>query len=354
MSDEKWTREDGLLWFEGGCKPHSLYKIGSEHEKFLFDEETHDPIAYRREDGRDIETLLKRLCGCGWKEKYEGENVVGLTHDGGGAITLEPSGQLELSGALQTDLHGVCRETREHLRDVVREGRALGIGFLGLGFAPEWVHEEMPFMPKERYGIMRNYMPRVGSRGLMMMHRSCTVQVNLDYGSEEDMRKKMRVGMALQGMVGALFANSPFFEGKDSGMQSFRLHVWRDVDRARCGLVESVFGEGFGFSSWVDYLVDVVPMYFLRRGDKVCDVSGGSFLDLMEGRLKGFEGEYASREDWEDHVSVAFPDVRLKRYIEMRGADAGMLFGLCGLPSLWVGLLYDDGVLDGVYDWLKD
>ena len=349
--------DDLVMWFEQGSKSSGHYRIGAEHEKFPFYNDSGKSVLYRRDDGRDIESLLKSLCYLGWKEVYEGENVIALRHEGGASITLEPAGQLELSGALKRDLHEICEETRSHIRDVVREGEKLGISLLGLGFAPDWKLSEVSIMPKQRYAIMRNYMPKVGKLGLDMMHRSCTIQVNLDYSCEADMAKKMRVGMALQGMVGALFSNSPFVEGRPSEYLSYRLRVWREVDKDRCGLVRSVFSKDFGFADWVDYLLDV-PMYFLKRSGFSHDVTGKSFRDLMEGKLSGFEGEYATMSDWEEHVSVAFPDVRLKRYIEMRGADAGTLFGLCGLPAIWVGLLYDKVVLEDVYrmvyDWEYD
>ena len=354
MGDKRLEKRTWIEWFAAGCTQPKDFAIGAEHEKFLFDVDSHAPIPYKENAGRDIQTLLQELCKeDGWQAVFEGENIIGIKHEDGKAITLEPSGQLELSGALKKDLHGVCRETNEHLRTVVEAGDQLGIGFLGIGFAPVWRLEQMPIMPKKRYDIMRQYMPKVGTKGLLMMHQTCTVQVNLDYASLEDMARKMRVGMALQGMVGALFANSPFAGGKVTNLQSNRLAIWQDVDRQRCGLVESVFRHNFDFEAWVDYLLDV-PMYFLKRAGETIDVTGESFASLQEGTLQGFEGDFATIEDWQEHVSVAFPDVRLKRYIEMRGTDAGSSLGLCCMPAIWVGLLYDEGVLQDAANFVQD
>jgi glutamate--cysteine ligase len=296
--------------------------------------------------------MLEGLQRFGWQPVYEGDNVVALKLNGQ-AITLEPGGQLELSGAPLATLHQTCDEVNTHLAQVQDVANELGVGFLGLGFQPKWSYADTPIMPKGRYGIMRAYMPTRGKLGVDMMFRSCTVQVNLDFGSEADMVNKLRVGLALQPVATALFANSPFLEGKPNGYLSYRSHVWTDVDPDRTGFLPWVFEDGMGFERYADYALDV-PMYFVYRNGTYHDVSGQSFRDFLAGKLPGLPGERPTLQDWEDHLTTLFPDARLKHFIEMRGADGGPWRRLCALPALWVGLLYDQTAQDAAWDLVKD
>jgi len=330
-------------WLASQAKEQSLWRIGTEHEKFLFHKADNRPVGYEGERG--IQTILKRL-----QAEYqmtpimEKGHIIGLKDNQGGSITLEPGGQLELSGAPLENLHQTCKETGAHLNQMKHVISDLEIGMLGLGFQPIWGRDDISWMPKGRYKIMREYMPKRGNLGLDMMLRSCTVQVNLDYADERDMVRKFRTSLALQPVATALFANSPFKDGKLSGLKSTRAHVWTDTDPDRCGVPEIVFDSGFGYEAWIDYILDV-PMYFLHRGDDYLDVSGLSFAEFMAGRLTGFEGQYPLLHDFEDHITTAFPEVRLKGYLEMRGADSGSWNNICALPALWVGTLYDDEAL---------
>jgi glutamate--cysteine ligase len=284
----------------------------------------------------------------------EGPNVIGLSDvTGGGAITLEPGGQFELSGAQVETVHQTYSEIMAHFAQVREVSRPLGVGFLGIGMTPDWSRSEMPKMPKGRYDIMTAYMPKVGTLGLDMMYRTCTVQTNLDFSSEADMVKKLRVSLALQPLATALFANSPFTDGKPNGFLSFRSEIWRSTDNDRAGMLPFAFEPGMGFERWVDYALDV-PMYFVKHGDEYVDVAGQSFRDLLAGKLPGMPGARATISDWANHLSSIFPEVRLKRYLEMRGADSGPLPNLLALPALWVGILYDDGCLDAAWDMVKD
>jgi glutamate--cysteine ligase len=347
------TRDELVAWFAQGCKPKSQFRIGTEHEKFAFLTEGHGPVPY--EGRRGIRSLLEGMQAMlGWEPIMEGPNIIGLADvTGGGAISLEPGGQFELSGAPLETVHQTAAELSAHLAQLREVARPLGIGFLGLGMTPDWTRADMPMMPKGRYRIMTAYMPKVGSLGLDMMYRTCTVQTNLDYSSEADMVKKLRVSVALQPVGTALFANSPFTEGRPNGFLSFRSEIWRDTDNQRAGMLPWAFEPGMGFERWVDYALDV-PMYFVKRGDQYIDVAGQSFRDLMAGRLPGLPGESATLSDWANHVSTIFPEVRLKRYLEMRGSDAGPWRRLPALPAFWVGLLYDDGCLDAAWDIVKD
>jgi glutamate--cysteine ligase len=279
--------------------------------------------------------------------------IIGLKDGDGGSVSLEPGGQLELSGAPLSNLHQTCAETGRHLRHMRAVSSALGVGMLGIGFQPKWRREDISWMPKGRYQIMQNHMPKVGTMGLDMMLRSCTVQVNLDYADEEDMRRKFRASLALQPIATALFANSPFKDGKPSGWLSGRAHVWTDTDNARCGVPSCVFDSHFGYEQWIDYILDV-PMYFLHRGEDYVDVAGKSFRDYLAGTLAGFEGEPPQMADFEDHITTAFPEVRLKQYLEMRGADSGSWANICALPAYWVGLLYCDDALAEAEDLVRD
>jgi glutamate--cysteine ligase len=346
-------RRDELVdWIAQGIKPPSHFRIGTEHEKLAFTLEGYQPVPY--EGRRGIRALLEGMQHLlGWQPIMEGENVIGLFDvTGGGAISLEPGGQFELSGAQVETVHQTSSELMAHLAQVREVARPLRIGFLGIGMTPSWTRAEMPQMPKGRYKIMTAYMPKVGKLGLDMMYRTCTVQTNLDFSSEADMVKKLRVSLALQPVATALFANSPFTEGRPNGFLSFRAEIWRDTDKDRTGMLPWAFEAGMGFERWVDYALDV-PMYFVKHGDAYVDVAGQSFRDLMAGKLRGMPGARATISDWSNHISTIFPEVRLKRYLEMRGADSGPLSNLLALPALWAGILYDDVSLDAAWDLVK-
>ncbi len=333
-----------------GEKPPADWRIGTEHEKFGFRLDDLRPPTF---DGdRGIEALLTGLTRFGWEPVDEGGRTIALSKDGA-TVTLEPAGQLELSGAPLENIHQTCREVGSHLFEVKAVADELRLGFLGMGFQPKWRRDEMPWMPKGRYRIMREYMPKVGSLGLDMMTRTCTVQVNLDYASEADMVKKFRVSLALQPVATALFADSPFTEGKPNGYLSYRSHIWTDTDADRTGMLDFVFEDGFGYERYVDYLLDV-PMYFSYRDGVYHDASGQSFRDFLQGRLPVLPGALPTLRDWNDHMTTAFPEVRLKKYLEMRGADGGPWNRLCALPAFWTGLLYDDAALDAAWDLVKD
>jgi glutamate--cysteine ligase len=349
------TRDELVAYIEQGAKPKAEWRIGTEHEKFPFFREGLTPVSYEGPAG--IRALLEGMAGrFGWRPVYDKEHIIALedaSSELGGSITLEPGGQFELSGApLQTVLQ-TCEEVGRHLSQVREIAAPLGLSFLGLGFSPLWTREETPRMPKSRYGIMTAYMPKVGKLGLDMMYRSATVQVNLDFAGEADMVKKLRVSLALQPIAVALFANSPFTEGKPNGYLSFRSAVWLDTDPARTGMLPFAFEDGMGYERYVDYALDV-PMYFVRRNKAYIDVSGASFRDFLEGRLSQLPGEKPTLADWADHLTTLFPEVRLKRFLEMRGADSGPSRSLCALPAFWTGLLYDEAVLGAAYDLIKD
>ena len=332
-------------WIAKGAKPSADWRIGTEHEKFLFHRDSLRPVAYEGDSG--VEAMLHALCkriGDKATPIIEKGKIIGLKDGDGGSVSLEPGGQLELSGAPLANLHQTCAETGRHLRHMRAVSSALGVGMLGIGFQPKWGRDDISWMPKGRYRIMRDYMPKVGTMGLDMMLRSCTVQVNLDYADEADMRRKFRTSLALQPVATALFANSPFKDGKPSGFLSSRAHVWTDTDNARCGVPACVFDANFGYEQWIDYILDV-PMYFLHRGEDYIDVAGKSFRDYLAGTLAGFEGEPPVMADFEDHITTAFPEARLKQYLEMRGADSGSWANICALPAYWVGLLYCDDAL---------
>jgi glutamate--cysteine ligase len=353
------SRDELVAYLEAGCKPKSDWRIGTEHEKFGFYKRSHAPVPY---DGdRGIRALLEGLTDrFGWDPVTEKGNSIALSRKDcpkGGVISLEPGGQLELSGAPLETAHQITEELRHHLVEVREVGGELGIGFLGLGFSPKWTLAETPVVPKERYRIMQRYMPKRGKHGLDMMFRTATVQVNLDFSDEADMVAKLRVGLALQPVATGLFANSPFAEGKPNGFQSYRAEMWRDTDPDRTGLIPFAFEQGMGFERYVDYALDV-PMYFVYRDERYIDTAGASFRDFMAGKLQALPGVRPTLDDWADHLTTLFPDVRLKRYLEMRGADAGSSRALCALPALWTGLLYDKEALGGALaltaDWTED
>ena len=336
---------------EQGCKPKEDWRIGTEHEKFGYCKDSLKPLPYRGQ--HSIKAVLEGLrFRYGWDPLFEGEELIGLKK-GGANVSLEPGGQLELSGAPLETIHQTCDEVNTHLREVKDIADEIGVGFIGLGAAPIWRHEDMPLMPKGRYRLMDGYMQKVGTDGTTMMRRTCTVQVNLDFGSEADMVQKLRVALALQPVATALFANSPFFEGKPNGHKSWRSRVWRHLDADRTGMLPFVFEDGFGFERWVDYALDV-PMYFVYRDGEYIDALGQSFRDFLDGRLPAMPGEKPLLSDWADHLTTVFPEARIKQFIEMRGADGGPWRRLCALPALWVGLLYDQAALDAAWDLVKD
>jgi glutamate--cysteine ligase len=343
------TRADLLDVFAKGEKPRDAWRIGTEHEKFVYFTADHRAPSYEEKGG--IHALMIGLTRYGWEPVYEGENIIALS-GADGSVSLEPAGQFELSGAPLENLHQTCAETGRHLQQVKEVGGMLGLGFLGLGLWPDKRRDELPIMPKGRYKIMLDHMPRVGSMGLDMMLRTCTIQTNLDYSSEADMVKKFRVSLALQPLATALFANSPFLEGKPNGYLSYRSHIWTDTDPHRTGMLPFVFDEGFGYERYADYMLDV-PMYFVFRDGGYVDAAGLDFKDFLDGNLSVRPGEKPTKDDWNDHLSTAFPEVRLKSFLEMRGADGGPWNTICALPAFWVGILYDQTALDAVWDLVK-
>ncbi len=332
------------------CKPRNRWRIGTEHEKFAFRLSDHARLPYEGPDG--IGEILSRLTRFGWEPVLERGKTIALAMDGC-AVTLEPGGQFELSGAPLETVHQTCDEVHTHLRQVKEVCDEIGAGMLGIGFDPMSRRGEVPWMPKGRYAIMRRWMQKVGTLGLDMMLRTCTVQTNLDFENEADMVEKYRISLALQPVATALFANSPFREGRPSGLLSLRSHVWTDTDPDRCGMLPFVFEAGYGFERHVDYILDV-PMYFVYRDGVYHDVAGARFRDFMDGKLDGFEGQIPTMNDWSDHMTTNFPEVRLKKYLEMRGTDGGPWRNLCALPAYWVGLLYDSSAQNAAWDLVKD
>lgn len=350
VDDRPLSFEDILNWFQKGEKPADQWRVGAEHEKFVFRLGTHEPVPYEGPAG--IKALLEGLKRFGWQGVYEGETIIGLER-GKANVSLEPGGQFELSGAPLETMHDICQETGEHLNEVKAVADDLGLAFLGLGHTPTWRRDQIPVMPKGRYKIMREYMPKVGGRGLDMMFRTCTVQANLDFASEADMIAKFRVSLALQPIGTALFANSPFVEGKPTGFLSSRANIWTDTDPDRTGMLDFVFKDGFGYETYADYLLDV-PMYFAKRDGRYVDLSGKSFRKFMAGDLPEMPGDRATLKDFADHSTTAFPEVRLKQYLEMRGSDSGPWGRLCALPALWTGIFYDSQALAAAWDLCKD
>ncbi len=343
------SKADLIGVFARGEKPEHAWRIGTEHEKFVYRINDHHAPSYEEKGG--IHTLLIGLTRYGWEPVYEGETIIALSGPDG-SVSLEPAGQFELSGAPLENLHQTCAETGRHLKQVKEVGTMLGLGFLGLGLWPDKTRADLPVMPKGRYKIMLDHMPRVGGMGLDMMLRTCTIQTNLDYSSEADMVKKFRVSLALQPLATALFANSPFLEGKPNGYLSYRSHIWTDTDPHRTGMLPFVFDDGFGYERYADYMLDV-PMYFAFRHGGYLDAAGLSFRDFIDGKLAILPGEKPKVSDWVDHLSTAFPEVRLKSFLEMRGADGGPWSTICALPAFWVGILYDQTALDAAWDIVK-
>ncbi len=334
-----------------GCKPKEDWRIGTEHEKFGYNKDTLLPLPY---DGPcSIKAMLEGLRDTfNWTPVLEAGNIIGLEKNGAN-VSLEPGGQLELSGAPLETIHETCDEVNVHLKEVQTVADRIGAGYIGLGASPDWTHKQVPMMPKGRYRLMTDYMGRVGTHGTQMMYRTCTVQVNLDFSSEADMVQKMRVALALQPVATALFANSPFFEGKENGHKSWRARIWRDLDPARTGMLPFVFKDGMGFEAWVEYMLDV-PMYFVYRDGKYINALGQSFRDFLNGKLPALPGETPTMSDWADHLTTCFPEARLKKFIEMRGADGGPWRRICALPAYWVGLIYDQTALDAAWDLCKN
>ena len=350
-SHEPITRREQLVdYIAAGEKPAAAWRIGTEHEKFGFRLDDLRPLTWEGPQG--IGALLEGLTRFGWERVTENGKLIALLRDGA-SVTLEPAGQFELSGAQLETIHQTCAEVHTHLKEVKTVADELGVGFLGMGFQPKWKREDMPWMPKGRYAIMRRYMPTVGDLGLDMMTRTCTVQVNLDFSDEADMVRKFRTSLALQPIATAMFADSPFTEGKPNGYLSYRSHIWTDTDPDRTGMLDFVFEDGFSYERYVDYLLDV-PMYFSYRDGIYHDLAGQSFRKFMRGELDALPGATPTMTDWVDHMTTAFPEVRMKRFLEMRGADGGPWNRLCALPAFWVGLLYDRTSLDAAWDLVKD
>ena len=349
------SRDELVAWIAAGSKPKERWRIGTEHEKFLFHTDTLGPVPYAGPRGvrRLMEGLMARF---GWLPIMEGDNIIALKRPNGeangGTVSLEPGGQFELSGAPLTSVHELGAETQLHLDQVRAVGDTLGIGFLGVGFSPNWTFAETPRMPKQRYGVMTRYMPLVGSRGLDMMYRTATIQVNLDFADEADMVKKLRVSLALQPIATAIFASSPFAERKPNGFLSLRSEVWRDTDKARTGMLPFAFEPGMGFERYADYAL-AVPMYFIYRDGRYIDVAGASFKDFLDGRLSELPGERPTLDDWSDHLTTLFPEVRMKQFLEMRGADGVRWRRICAVAAFWTGLLYDHSSLDAAWDLVK-
>jgi glutamate--cysteine ligase len=346
------TREELVAYLESGCKPEAKWMLGTEHEKFGYTLNDLRPLPYSGKSG--INAILTGLENeFDWRPVMENGLPIALLDDTGASITLEPGGQLELSGALLDNIHQTCTEVNTHLKQVRAVSEPLGAAFLGMGFQPKWRLEDMEWMPKARYRIMREYMNKVGALGQDMMARTCTVQVNLDFGSEADMVRKFRTSLALQPVATALFANSPFTDGKPNGYLSYRSHVWEDTDPDRTGMLPFVFDGDMGFEKYTDYMLNV-PMYFVYRDGEYINATGQSFRNFLDGKLPALPGEQPTLKDWEDHLTTAFPEVRLKRFLEMRGADGGPWARLCALPAIWAGLLYHQPSLDAAWDIARD
>src|SRR6478609_6569075 len=344
------SRAQLIAPMQEGEKAPDRWRIGTEHEKLVYKTDDHRAPSYDEPGG--IRDILLEMQEFGWRPVEENGHVIAMAGDDG-TVSLEPAGQLELSGAAVENLHQTCAETGRHLHQVKAIGERCGVGFLGLGMWPDKTRDELPIMPKGRYAIMLRHMPRVGSMGLDMMLRTCTIQVNLDYSSEADMAQKFRVSLALQPLATALFANSPFTEGRPNGYLSYRSHIWSDTDPTRTGMLPFVFEDGFGYERYADYMLGV-PMYFVYRDGKYIDAAGLNFRDFLDGNLSVVPGEHPRIADWVDYLSTAFPEVRLKSFLEMRGADGGPWSKICALPALWVGLLYDQAALDAAWDEVKD
>jgi glutamate--cysteine ligase len=355
VGQEISSANDLVSWMEAGSKPAPQWRIGVEHEKFLFNLESLSAVQFY--GARGVNTILEELIRRdGWMPILEGSNIAALRRPPGeppAKISLEPGCQFELSGAPLQTLHEVSAEAEAHVSRLGAMGQELGFGLLGIGFAPTWRLEETARAPKERYSIMARYMPSVGKHGLDTMYRACSVQVNMDFADEADMVKKLRISLALQPVVTAIFACSPFSSGRPNGYKSFRSEMWRHTDLDRTGMLPFAFEPGMGFERYVEYAIDV-PMYFLVRGSRYIDVAGESFRRFLAGKLDQLPGERPTLQDWSDHVTTLFPEVRLKPFLEMRGTDSGSVANACAVTALWVGLLYDAIAIDGAWQLVKD
>lgn len=348
------TRDDFRQFFQQACTPERDWKIGTEHELFVFDVLTNKPIPF--EGDVSISALMEEMQAFGWQLEKGSKNTSGhsmaMKRDGA-SLTLEPAGQFELSGAPLDTLHETAQEFTTHFKELKQAGEKIGVGFLPLGFHPTATLGGMPRMPKKRYELMRKHMPKVGERGCDIMYRSCTVQVNLDYSSEADMARKMRVGMALQPVAIALWANSPYLEGQQTDYLSFRSHCWTKTDDDRAGFLPQVMNAHFGFDDYIDFALGA-PMCVAKRDGDILGASGLSFSRFMAGELPILPGEKATMDDWQDHLATLFPEVRLKKIVEMRGSDCAGPDMLMALPAFWVGLLYHENTLETANAWVKN
>lgn len=347
MSEKITSKNQLIESFEKGCKPREQWRIGTEHEKFGFQKDDYRPITFNQ-----IEKIFKSLYEkFEWEMIFENDSVVGLKKNGS-SITLEPGGQVELSGAPLKNIFQTCEEVNAHQKELKEISDEFNIDYMGMGFLPKWEINDTPKIPKKRYQIMRKYMNKVGTHGLDMMHRTATIQTNLDFESEKDMVKKFRISLSIQPAIIALYANSPFVSGKLSNFMSYRSWVWQNTDHQRCGFLPMVFNEDFSFERYVDYLLNV-PMYFLRRNNNYIDCTGMSFSDFLNGKLKAEIPNEPLLKDWEDHMTTVFPEVRLKTFLELRGTDGGPWSSVCALPAFWVGLLYDSKNVDMLYEMIE-
>jgi glutamate--cysteine ligase len=334
-------RDDLVVPFVEACKPRSEWRIGPEMEKFGLIEATRRPLPYLGD--KSVLRVLEYLAqNHGWvaEREHEGGPIIALMR-GGASITLEPGAQLELSGDKAENIHQVCAELRAHLREIDPVSKTMGVRWLGVGFHPLARREDFEWVPKQRYGVMREYLPTRGGHALDMMLRTCTVQVNLDYASEADAMRKMRVALALAPATTAMFANSPWKEGRPHGGVTYRGRVWLDVDPDRTGLCPALWKRGSRFEDYVEWALDV-PMFLIKRGGHAIANTGQPFRSFLK---SGFEGHSATMEDWKTHLNTIFPEVRLKKTIEVRGADVQSTDLACALPALWTGILYDDRAL---------
>ncbi|KAG2245144.1 hypothetical protein Bca4012_015027 [Brassica carinata] len=347
VATEPLTKEDLIAYFSSGCKTKEMWRIGTEHEKIGFNVKTLRPMKYEQ-----ITALLNGISErFDWDKVMETGTIIGLKQ-GMQSISLERGGQLELSGAPLETLHQTYNELNSHLYQVKTVAEDLGIGFLGIGYEPKSSLEDATIVRKTRYDIIQDYLDRTGS-GPDMGLKTCTVQANLDYSSETDMIRKFRASLALQPIATALFANSPFSNGKPNGFLSIRSHLWIDTDKKRTGMIPFVFNDSFGFERYVEYALDV-PMFFLHRNKSYLNCGGMTFRDFLSGKISHLSHEQPTINDWETHIGTIWPEVRLKRYLEMRGADGGSREMLCALPAFWVGLLYDEESLQTVLDMIAD
>lgn len=340
------SHDDLEALFDSGCKERTDWKIGVEYEKPVVLRDTGEAAPYHGSTGIGavLEELRQRWQ---WSPVYEDNQLIALTNDRA-SITLEPGGQLEMSGELCDSLHCAHAELSRHVAEIVSVGNDLGVAFLGLGITPKSPLESMPWMPKQRYRLMRIIMEATGSLGHRMMQQTATVQANFDYASESDARRKFRVAMAISPVLIAVSANSPIADGHDTGFKSYRAHAWTRTDPARCGVLAFAFDCENLFGAYSEYALDV-PMYFIQRGDNLIPAEGMTFRSFMS---KGFAGEVATLNDWNTHLATLFPEARLKTYIEVRSADAQEPRLMLATPALMKGLLYTDDCLDAAWDVL--